>query len=92
MGRRHYCDGLKGVQSLWSRTLWVQNTHTTDDAGGELGASTSHVAFNQMKDDPRNLVLPGPAWTLWEEAGLPVDPRMALLALRDGLTSGTALA
>ena len=53
---RHYCDRLKGVQSLWSRNLQVQNTCLTDESGVILCSSTAHVTFNQMEDNPRNLV------------------------------------
>lgn len=49
------------------------------------------MGFKQIKNDPRNLIQPGPAWSLLEYAESWVGPRMALLALRDVLTSGTVL-
>lgn len=90
-GLWHYHDRLQGVQSLWSWKLWVQSTHTTDDAGVDLCSSTAHMGFSQIKNDPRNLVQPRPAWTLLEYADSLVGSRMALLALGDVLTAGTVL-
>lgn len=41
-----------------------EHTLKTDDAGIGLCSSTSHMGFGQIKNDPRNCVQPGPAWTV----------------------------
>lgn len=64
---------------------------TAHDAGVDLCSSTSRVGFKQIRNDPGNLIQPGPGWTLCEYAESSVGPRMALLSLRDVLTAGTVL-